>query len=72
MVSAQLARPPERESAPFNRAAWRDLASLRLDELVAQGDNLRCALTRSPHDARLSAALLIVEDERMAIEGMLK
>ena len=46
--------------------------SCRLDELVAQSDNLQRALSRNPHDASLSAALLIVEAERMSIEGMLR
>ena len=46
-------------------------ASLRLDELTAEDESLRRALARAPQDARLSAALLIIEDERMAIEKAL-
>ena len=49
-----------------------DAASLRLDELTAQGEALRCALAKAPGNATLAADLLICEAERLSIEGMLK
>lgn len=47
-------------------------ASLRLDELTVQDDALRRALKSAPQDAKLAAALLICEAEKLSIEGALK
>ena len=63
MLDISLAQRP----APSATAA-----SLRLDELAVQGDNLRRALSRTPKDARLAAQLLIAEAEKLSIEGMLR
>ena len=49
-----------------------DAASMRLDELTAQCEALRCALAKAPGNATLAADLLICEAERLSIEGMLK
>ena len=65
----KLAIPGE---PPCVRPAFFPFASLRLDELTVQGDELRRALSSNPQDTRLTAALLIIEDEKMAIEASLK
>ena len=49
-----------------------DAASLRLDELTVEDEALRRALAQTPMDARLSAALLVCEAEKLSIEGALK
>ena len=50
--------------------------SLRLDELVVQGESLRHALQGVPQGTlqatRLADALVICEDERMSLEAELR